>query len=179
LEINLGPLEAFDQDPEIHTILIGIAIMFSSFHFFYPVFYSRKQNLARGLFEAIRIMETNGSRLARQNLFAKYEKNLKINETDLKKSGEKVRSNLLMLQNWMQQKGIPRKTILDFYSYRLYRSITCYLKFLEEFYPNHEIEPQIKQLYKNCHRRYKHKSSNVLVRNSERAIEGLLDKFGM
>jgi len=79
----------------------------------------------------------------------------------------------------MEQKGIPRKTILDFYAFRLVRTITCYLKFLEEFHPNHELEPQIKNLYKNCYRRQKHQSGNALEKRLSRRIDGVWDKVGL
>jgi len=179
VQIDLGPLDPFAADPEIHSILVGLAIGVSSFHFFYPTYYSRKQNLGRGINEAVRILETNDSRRARQILLGKYNNKLQPNEEELKKSAKKVQNDLLMIQNWLEEKGIPKKTILDLYSEIFVQTIDSYVKYLEEFHPGHKVDFQIRKLFKNAYRRHRLESSKKPGKHVDKFVEDLWDKIGL
>jgi hypothetical protein len=179
VKVDLGALDPLAADPEIHSILVGLAIGVSSFHFFYPTYYSRKQNLGRGINEAVRILETNDSRRARQILIGKYNNKLQPNEEELKKSAKKVQNDLLMIQNWLEEKGIPKKTILDLYSEIFVNTVDSYVKYLEEFHPGHKVDFQIRKLFKNAYRRFIHDSSKKPGKHALKLGEDLWDKIGL
>jgi len=179
VQVDLGPLDPLAASPEIHSILVGLAIGVSSFHFFYPTYYSRKQNLGRGIMEAVRILETNNSRRARQILIGKYNNKLQPNEEELKKSGKKVQNDLHMIQNWLEEKGIPKKTILDLYSEIFVNTIDSYVKYLEEFHPGHKVDFQIRKLFKNAYRRQRLESTKIPGKHTLKLGEDLWDKIGL
>jgi hypothetical protein len=179
VKVDLGALDPLAADPEIHSILVGLAIGISSFHFFYPTYYSRKQNLGRGINEAVRILETNDSRRARQILIGKYNNKLQPNEEELKKSAKKVQNDLLMIQNWLEEKGIPKKTILDLYSEIFVNTVDSYVKYLEEFHPGHKVDFQIRKLFKNAYKRQRLESTKIPGKHTLKFVEDLWDKIGL
>ena len=129
--------------------------------------------------EAVRILETNNSRRARQILIGKYNNQLQPNEEELKKSAKKVQNDLLMIQNWIEEKGIPRKTIYDLYSEIFVNTIDAYVKYLEEFHPDHKVGFQIRKLFKNAYRRFIHESSKKPGKHALKLGEDLWDKIGL
>jgi len=179
VQVDLGPLDPLSANPEIHSILVGLAVGVSSFHFFYPTYYSRKQNLGRGVNEAVRILETNDSRRARQIIVGKYNNKLQPTKEELKKSAKKVQNDLLMIQNWLEEKGIPRKTIYDLYSEIFVNTIDAYVKYLEEFHPGHKLDSQIRTLFKNAYRRYRTELSKKPGKHTLKLAEDMWDKIGL
>ncbi|MCH6586083.1 MAG: hypothetical protein IH792_03515, partial [Thaumarchaeota archaeon] len=96
MNFELGPLAPYvSDDPSLKFIGMAIAMGLTAFAFFYPTYYSRRQNMGRGLSEAIRILETDDSWRARRILILKYDGKLVPNEKNLKNSAEKVRNDLL------------------------------------------------------------------------------------
>jgi hypothetical protein len=134
--------------------------------------------MGRGLSEVIRILEADDSWRARRILVLKYEKKLEPNEKDLKKSVEKVRNDLIMIQSWVEEKGVPRLNLQNLYSGVFLKMIEAYVKFMEEFYPTAQIEHSIRKLYKSSYRWHKHQSKGVVSKEFEDVAVNLWDKFG-
>jgi hypothetical protein len=179
VNLEVGPLATLVEDPAFKFVGMAIAMGFTAFAFFYPTYFSRKQNMGRGLSEAIRILEADDSWRARRTLVLKYEKKLEPNEKDLKKSVEKVRNDLIMIQSWIEEKGVPRSTIQNLYSGVFLKMIDAYVKFMEEFYPTAKIEHPIRKLYKSSYRWRKHQSKGVVSKEFEDITVKLYDKFGL
>jgi len=116
VNIELGPLAPLATEPSMQFVGMAVAIGVTTFSFFYPTYYSRIQNMGRGLSEAIRILETYDSWSARRILVLKYEKKLEPKENDLKLSAEKVRNDLIMIQSWIEEKGVAKTVLLNLYS---------------------------------------------------------------
>jgi len=135
--------------------------------------------MGRGLNEAIRILEANDSWKARRTLVLKYEKKLEPNEKDLKQSAEKVRNDLIMIQSWIEEKGVPRMVLQNLYSGVFLKMIEVYVKFMEEFYPTAQIERPIRKLYKSSYRWHKHHSKGVVTKHFEDVSVNIWDKLGI
>jgi len=179
VNLELGPLASTATDPATQFVGMAIAMGVTAFAFFYPTFASRRQNMGRGLNEAIRILEADDSWRARRILILKYEKKLEPNEKDLKKSAEKVRNDLIMIQSWVEEKGVPVVVLGKLYSGVFVKMIEAYVKFMDEFYPTAQIERPIKKLYKHAYRYYKHLSKNVVSKGFEDTAYNLWDKLGI
>ena len=172
----------FDEvasNPEYGLLFIAIAVMVSSFTFFYPTYFRRKSALARGLSETIRILETNESHKARLMFYSKYEKNENIDEEKLKKNVEKIRNDLLLIQNMFDEKALPHKVFQNMYAKKLLKIITFYVQYMKEFYPSLEIESEIKKLYKNSYKWNKLNSKDTFSNEFEGEWEDLWDKLGL
>ena len=178
VNLEVGPLASLVEDPAFKFVGMAIAMGVTAFAFFYPTYFSRKQNMGRGLSEAIRILEADDSWRARRILVLKYEKKLEPNEKDLKKSVEKVRNDLIMIQSWIEEKGVPRLILQNLYSGVFLKMIEVYVKFMEEFYPTAQIEYPIRKLYKSSYRMHKHQSKGVVSKEFEDVAVNLWDKFG-
>jgi len=178
VNLEMGPLAPIIEDPAFEFVGIAIAVGVSAFAFFYPTYFSRKQNMGRGLSEAIRILEADDSWRARRILILKYEKKLEPNEKDLEKSAEKVRNDLIMIQSWIEEKGVPRLILQNLYSGVFLKMIEAYVKFMGEFYPTAQIEYPIRKLYKSSYRWHKHQSKGVVSKEFENVAANLWDKFG-
>ncbi len=175
---ELGPVAPYvSDDPSLQFVGMAIAMGLTAFAFFYPTYYSRKQNMGRGLSEAIRILETNDSWRARRILYLKYDGKLVPNEKNLKKSAEKVRNDLLMIQSWIEEKGLPTKVLQELYSGIFVKMIEVYVKFMEEFHPTAQIERPIRKLFKSSYRYHKHHSKTTRV--MEDVALNLWDKLGL
>jgi len=178
VNFELGPLAPYvSDDPSLQFVGMAIAMGLTAFAFFYPTYFSRRQNMGRGLSEAIRILEADDSWRARRVLILKYEKKLETNEMELKKSVEKVRNDLLMIQSWIEEKGVPTKVLQELYSGVFVKMIEVYVKFMEEFYPTAQIERPIRKLFKSSYRYHKHQSKTTRV--MEDAALNLWDKLGL
>jgi len=177
--LELGPLAPLVEEPSTQFVGVAIAIALTAFTFFYPTYYSRRQNMGRGLNEAIRILEANDSWRARRILVLKYEKKLEPNEKDLKQSAEKVRNDLIMIQSWIEEKGVPTLVLQNLYSGVFLKMIVIYVKFMEEFYPTAQIERPIRKLYKSSYRWHKHHSQDVVSKQFEEVAANLWDKLGI
>jgi len=178
VDLELGPLAPLATEPSMQFVGIAIAIGLTTFSFFYPTFYSRRQNMGRGLSEAIRILESDDSWRARRILVLKYQKKLEPKENDLKQSAEKVRNDLIMIQSWIEEKGVPRAVLQQLYSGVFSKMIESYVQFMDEFYPTAQIERPIKKLYKSSSRWRKLKS-NVASKQFENISANLWDKLGI
>ncbi len=175
---ELGPLAPYvSDDPSLQFVGMAIAMGLTAFAFFYPTYFSRRQNMGRGLSEAIRILETDDSWRARRILILKYDEKLVPNEKNLKNSAEKVRNDLLMIQSWIEEKGLPTKVLQELYSGIFVKMIEVYVKFMEEFYPTAQIERPIRKLFKSSYRYHKHQSKTTRV--MEDAALNLWDKLGL
>jgi len=174
---ELGPLAPFVTDPEWQFVGMAVAMGLTAFAFFYPTYFSRRQNMGRGLSEAIRILETDDSWRARRILILKYHGKLVPNEKHLKKSAEKVRNDLLMIQSWIEEKGVPTKVLQELYSGIFVKMIEVYVKFMKEFYPTAQIERPIRKLFKSSYRYHKHHSKTTRV--MEDVALNLWDKLGL
>ncbi len=163
-------------NPEIHTLITAIAIIGTTLTFFAPTYFQRKSALARGLTETIRILESNKSHNARKMLYLKYQKNKEVNEEELKNSAEQVRNDLLMVQTMHREKAIASKAFHKLYSRKIFRTIENYFKFMEEFYPSHEVELPIKKLFKNAYRWHKRENKNS--REFDAHLEDMWDRMG-
>ncbi len=179
VNLELGPLASTATDPATQFVGMAIAMGLTAFAFFYPTYYSRRQNMGRGLSEAIRILEADDSWRARRILILKYEKKLEPNEKDLKKSVEKIRNDLIMIQSWIEEKGVPLKVLLDLYSGVFVKMIETYVKFMDEFYPSIKIERPIKKLYKHANRYHKLLSKDVVSKGFGDSAVNLWDKLGL
>jgi len=178
VNFELGPLAPYvSDDPSLQFVGMAIAMGLTAFAFFYPTYFSRRQNMGRGLSEAIRILEADDSWRARRVLILKYEKKLETNEMELKKSVEKVRNDLIMIQSWIEEKGVPTKVLQELYSGIFVKMIEVYVKFMEEFYPTAQIERPIRKLFKSSYRYHKHQSKTSRV--MEDAALDLWDKLGL
>jgi hypothetical protein len=135
--------------------------------------------MGRGLSEAIRILEANDSWKARRILILKYEKKLEPNEKDLKQSAEKVRKNLIMIQGWIEEKGVPKMVLFNLYSGVFVKMIEVYAKFMEEFYPTAQIERPIRKLYKSSHRWHMLHSKDVATKTLGEVTVNVWDKLGI
>lgn len=177
LNVNVDELAGdVATNPEFHTLITAIAIIGTALTFLAPIYYKRKSALARGLSETIRILESNKSHNARKMLYLKYQKNKEIDEEELKDSAEQVRNDLLMVQTMQREKAIASKAFHKLYSRKIFRTIENYFKFMEEFYPSHEVELPIKKLFQNSYRWHKreHKTSREL----DAHLEDMWDKIG-
>jgi len=175
VNLELGPLSDLTEDPAWKFIGMGIAMGITAFAFFYPTYYSRRQNMGRGLSEAIRILEADHSWRARRILILKYDGKLVPNEKHLKESAEKVRDDLIMIQGWIEEKGVPMKVLEDLYSGVFVKMIEAYVKYMEEFYPTAQIERPIRKLFKHSYRWYKHHSKNVVSKQFDNIAVNLWD----
>ena len=178
VNLEVGPLASLVEDPAFKFVGMAIAMGVTAFAFFYPTYFSRKQNMGRGLSEAIRILEADDSWRARRILILKYEKKLEPNEKDLEKSAEKVRNDLIMIQSWIEEKGVPRLILQNLYSGVFVKIIEAYVKFMEEFYPTAKIEHPIRKLYKSSYKWHKLQSKDVASKRFEHVMVNLWDKFG-
>lgn len=178
VNLEVGPLASLVEDPAFKFVGMAIAMGVTAFAFFYPTYFSRKQNMGRGLSEAIRILEADDSWRARRILVLKYKKKFEPNEKDLKKSVEKVRNDLIMIQSLIEEKGVPRLILQNLYSGVFLKMIEVYVKFMEEFYPTAQIELPIRKLYKSSYRMHKHQSKGVASKDFEDVAMNLWDKFG-
>ena len=178
VNLEVGPLASLVADPHMHFVGIGIAMGVTTFSFFYPTYFSRRQNMGRGLSEVIRILEADDSWRARRTLVLKYEKKLEPNEKDLKQSAEKVRNDLIMIQSWIEEKAVSRVVLQNLYSGVFLKMMEVYVKFMEEFYPTAQIERPIRKLYKSSYKWHKHQSKDVVSKEFEDVIANLRDKFG-
>jgi len=179
VNLEVGPLAPIVDDPSMQFVGVAISLGLTAFAFFYPTYYSRRQNMGRGLSEAIRILEANDSWKARRILILKYEKKLEPNEKDLKQSAEKVRKNLIMIQGWIEEKGVPKMVLFNLYSGVFVKMIEVYAKFMEEFYPTAQIERPIRKLYKSSHRWYKLHSKDVATKTLGEVSVNVWDKLGI
>jgi len=168
----MGPLAPIVEDPSTQIVGIAIAIGVTAFTFFYPTFYSRKQNMGRGLSEVIRILEADDSWRARRILTLKYEKKLEPKEKELIQSAEKVRNDLIMTQSWIEEKAVPTMVLQNLYSGVFVKIIEAYVKCMEEFYPTAQIERPIRKLYKSS---YRWQASNQI----KDVIANIWDKLGI
>jgi len=178
VNLEVGPLATIVEDPAFQFVGMAIAMGLTAFAFFYPTYFSRRQNMGRGLSEVIRIFEADDSWRARRILVLNYEKKLETNEKDLKQSAEKVRNDLIMIQSWIEEKGVPRLILQNLYSGVFLKMIEVYVKFMEEFYPTAQIELPIRKLYKSSYRWHKHQSKDVVSKEFEDVAVRLWDKFG-
>ncbi len=179
MNLEVGPLAPLVDDPSMQFVGVAISLGLTAFAFFYPTYFSRRQNMGRGLNEAIRILETNDSWRARRILILKYEKKLEPNEKDLKQSAEKVRKNLIMIQGWIEEKGVPKMVLFNLYSGVFVKMIEGYAKFMEEFYPTAQIERPIRKLYKSSYSWHKHHSQDVVSKHFEEVTADIWDKLGL
>ncbi len=179
VDLELGPLSPLAEDPSFKFIGMAIATGVTAFTFFYPTYFSRRQNMGRGLSESIRILEADDSWRARRILILKYEKKLETNEMELKKSAEKVRSDLIMIQSWIEEKGVPKMVLLNLYSGVFIKMIEAYVKYMEEFHPTAQIERPIRKLFKSSHRWIKLESRDVGTKQFEKIGVNLYDKLGL
>ena len=177
--IEVGPLAQFVEDPAFHFIVIAISTGITAFAFFYPTYFSRRQNMGRGLTEIIRILEADDSWRARRVLILKYEKRLEPNEMELKKAANKVRTDLIMTQSWIEEKGVPKMVLENLYSGVFVKMIEAYVKYMEEFHPTDQIELPIRKLYKNSYSWFKRESKNVVAKQFQNLIANLRDKLGL
>ena len=175
--VELGPLAPFAGEPSLYFVVIAISTGVTAFAFFYPTYFSRRQNMGRGLSEAIRILEADDSWRARRVLVLKYEKKLETNEKELKKSVEKVRNDLIMIQSWIEEKGVPTMILQELYSGVFVKMIEAYVKYMEEFHPTIQIERPIRKLFKSSYRYQKHHSKTTRV--MEDVALNLWDKLGL
>jgi len=176
---EVGPLAELTTDPAWQIIGMAIAMGVTAFAFFYPTYYSRRQNMGRGLNEAIRILEADDSWRARRTLILKYEKKLEPNEKDLKQSAEKVRNDLIMIQSWIEEKGVPRMVLQELYSGVFVKMIEAYVKYMEEFHPTIQIERPIRKLYKSSSKWLKLESTDVVTKRFEKIGVNMYDKLGI
>ncbi len=135
--------------------------------------------MGRGLSEIIRILEADDSWRARRILVLKYEKKLETNEMELKKSVEKVRNDLIMIQSWIEEKGVPKMVLQELYSGVFVKMIEAYVKYMEEFHPTAQIERPIRKLYKTSNIWYKTQSKDVVSKRFGRDIANVWDKLGL
>jgi ribonucleotide reductase beta subunit family protein with ferritin-like domain len=178
--IELGPLEPLVyQEPAFHFVVIALSTGITAFAFFYPTYFSRRQNMGRGLNEIIRILEADDSWRARRVLILKYEKKLETNEMELKKSAEKVRTNLIMTQSWIEEKGVPRMVLQELYSGVFKKMIEAYVKYMEEFHPTAQIERPIRKLYKSSSKWLKLESTDVVTKRFGKTGVNIYDKLGL
>jgi len=179
VNLEVGPLATLVDDPAYQFVGMAVAMGVTAFAFFYPTYFSRKQNMGRGLSEVIRILEADDSWRARRTLVLKYEKKLEPNEKDLKQSAEKVRNDLIMIQSWIEEKGVPKMVLQNLYSGVFLKMIEAYVKFMEEFYPTAQIERPIRKLYKSSYRWHKHHSQDVVSKHFEDVTANIWDKLGL
>ncbi len=179
VNLEVGPLASLVEDPAFKFVGMAIAMGVTAFAFFYPTYFSRKQNMGRGLSEAIRILEADDSWRARRILVLKYEKKLEPNEKDLKKSVEKVRNDLIMIQSWVEEKGVPKLVIQNLYSGVFLKMIEAYVKYMEEFHPTAQIERPIRKLFKSSSKWYKRESQNVVSKRFVHDMANVWDKLGL
>jgi hypothetical protein len=179
VNLEVGPLATLVEDPAFKFVGMAIAMGVTAFAFFYPTYFSRKQNMGRGLSEVIRILEADDSWRARRILVLKYEKKLEPNEKDLKKSVEKVRNDLIMIQSLIEEKGVPKMVLQNLYSGVFLKMTEAYVKFMEEFHPTAQIEHPIRKLYKSSYKWRKYQSKGVVSKEFEDVTVRLYDKFGL
>ena len=82
VSVELGELATHVEAPYFEFVVIAFSTAITAFSFFYPTYFSRRQNMGRGLSELIRIFEADDSWRARRILILKYEKNLEPSEMD-------------------------------------------------------------------------------------------------
>jgi len=176
--VELGPLAEYAEEPSLYFVVIAISTGITAFAFFYPTYFSRRQNMGRGLSEIIRILEADDSWRARRILVLKYEKKLETNEMELKKSVEKVRNNLIMIQSWIEEKGVPKMVLQELYSGVFVKMVEAYVKYMEEFHPTAQIERPIRKLYKTSNIWYKAQSKDVVSKRFVHDMANVWDKLG-
>jgi len=176
--VELGPLAPFAAEPSLYFVVIALSTGITAFAFFYPTYFSRRQNMGRGLSEAIRILEADDSWRARRVLILKYEKKLEPNEMELKKSVEKVRNDLIMIQSLIEEKGVPRMVLQELYSGVFVKMIEAYVKYMEEFHPTAQIERPIRKLYKTSNIWYKSQTKDVVSKRFVHDVANVWDKLG-
>ncbi len=179
VNLEVGPLATLVDDPSYQFVGMAIAMGVTAFAFFYPTYFSRRQNMGRGLSEAIRILEADDSWRARRILVLNYEKKFETNEMELKKSVEKVRNDLIMIQSLIEEKGVPTMILQELYSGVFVKMIEAYVKYMEEFHPTAQIERPIRKLYKSSYKWHKHHSQDVVSKHFEEVTADIWDKLGL
>ncbi len=98
---------------------------------------------------------------------------------ELKKSVEKVRNDLIMIQSWIEEKGVPRMIVQKLYSGVFVKMIEAYVKYMEEFHPTAQIERPIRKLYKSSSKWLKLESTDVVTKRFEKIGVDVYDKLGL
>ena len=172
-------IEEITTDPQYHNLFAAIGIIVASVSFFYPTYFRRKSAMARGLAETIRILEGKESRTARTKLLLKYSQNSEIPKEDLEKSAERVRNDLLLIQNMFYEKALSHKTFQSLYAVKIVSIVKAYEHFMKEFYPSLPIEQPIRKLYKNSYRWYMTHTKQKISGKMSGNVEDLWDKLGL
>jgi len=176
---NIPGIDEIAESSEYGFVFVIIAAIVSSFTLFYPIYFRRKRDLVRGLSETIRILESNESHKARMMFYSKYEKNEKVSKEELEKSAEKIRSDLLLIKNMLNEKAVPHKILKSMYAEEFVKIINYYIEFMDEFHPDIKVEPKITKLYKNSYRWNKINSKNKVSKIIEGEVENMWDKMGL
>ena len=140
--VDLGHIDVFFL---FAAIVVAIAA------FVVPFQYRRRNVSVRGITDTTRTLD--GAKFLRESrkLYGKYFENKEVSEEDLQKAAEQVRSDLIIVQGFIQSKVVNSKRVYSTYSDIIVKAVKAYQKFLEEFEPHYPVlDVPIQRIYTVC-----------------------------
>ena len=140
--VDLGHIDVF-------FLFAAIAVAVAAF--VVPFQYRRRNVSVRGITDTTRTLD--GAKFLRESrkLYGKYFENKEISKDDLEKAAEQVRSDLIIVQGFIQSKVVNSNRIYSTYSDIIVKTVDAYKKFLEEFEPYYpELDVPIQRIYTVC-----------------------------
>ena len=140
--VDLGHIDVF-------FLFAAIAVAVAAF--VVPFQYRRRNVSVRGITDTTRTLD--GAKFLRESrkLYGKYFENKEISNDDLEKAAEQVRSDLIIVQGFIESKVVNSKRVYSTYSDIIVKTVDAYKKFLEEFEPHFpELDVPIQRIYTVC-----------------------------
>lgn len=128
MAIELGHAEFFT--------MVG-AVCISIFVAYYTMFFRKKDILVRGITDVIRTSDGVKFRGASDKLYKKYFKNKDVNELDLHKAAEQIRTDLIVVQGLIESNMMKKNRVYEIYSDIIVKAVDSYQKYLDEYEPNY------------------------------------------
>ena len=134
---------------EYYTMIGAVCISF--FTAYYTWFFRMKNVSVRGITDSTRTVEGAKFRSASAKLHKKYFQNKEVEESDLHKAAEQVRTDLIIVEGLIEQNGLKKKRVYEIYSDIIIKAVDSYQKYLDEFEPDYVgLDIPIQRLYKKC-----------------------------
>ena len=125
------------------------AVSLAIFTAYYIWYYRMKGVLVRGITDTTRAIDGAKFRGALRKLNKKYLENKEVDEADLHKAAEQIRSDLIVVQGLIESNMMKKKRVYEIYSDIIVKAVNAYQKYLNEFYPDaFGLDIPIQRLYK-------------------------------
>ena len=142
------------------------AIALALFTAYYTFFYRWKNILVRGITDTTRAVDGSKFRSASAKLHKKYFQNKEVEESDLHKAAEQVRSDLIVVQGLIESNMLKKNRVYEIYSDIIIKTVDSYQKYLEEFEPDYVgLDIPLQRLYKKSQQWIKENKLQKAVTN--------------